>query len=93
MSYVEEVIQKLDKQLPGLDRDLLRLYALLVFVEGPTVTLKDVHDAWAIWKNETKPGHQSLIPFDMLTEEVQELDRKYAEAIVRVAVDTEDWYC
>jgi hypothetical protein len=41
-----------------------------------------VHDAWSVWRNKTDPDHRSLIPFDDLTPEVQQLDSKYREAII-----------
>ncbi len=87
MNYVEKVIEALSEELPGLDRDLLRLYALLAMTTGTETSLEDVHDAWSLWKNEIKADHKSLIPFSELTVEVQELDRKYADAIRKVALD------
>lgn len=83
-NYVQKVIDQLDESLGGLPDELLDLYTLLAFVKGDIVTLEDVHDAWAIWKNRIRPDHKSLIPFDELTLEVQELDRKYADAIAAV---------
>ncbi|UUG69500.1 hypothetical protein SEA_SHAM_199 [Streptomyces phage Sham] len=83
-NYVQKVIDQLDESLGGLPDELLDLYTLLAFVKGENVTLEDVHDAWAIWKNRIRPDHKSLIPFDELTLEVQELDRKYADAIAAV---------
>jgi hypothetical protein len=84
MNYVEAVIQRVLTVFPGMDRDLARLYALLGFVKGVNTTLEDVHDAWAIWQNETRPDHKSLVEFYKLTPEVQELDRKYMQAIVDI---------
>jgi hypothetical protein len=75
----------LRKELPGIDEDLLDLYSLLVLVQGVNTTLRDVHDAWSVWKNPIRPDHKSLIPFGDLSPEVQELDRKYADAIITVA--------
>jgi hypothetical protein len=43
------------------------------------------HDAWAVWRNTTRPDHPSLVPFDQLTPDVQELDRTYMDAIHRTA--------
>lgn len=63
------------------ERQLLDLYALLVLVKGEETTLEDVHDAWAIWRNRTKPDHPSIKPFDQLAAEVQVLDEPYAQAI------------
>lgn len=85
MSYVQRVQNALLAELPTLDRELLRLYALLVLVWGEDTTLADVHDAWAVWRTDTRPDHPSLVPFDELAPEVQELDRPYMDAIHRVA--------
>lgn len=83
MNYVEDVLLKLIDL--NLGPELTDLYALLVLVKGENTTLEDVHDAWAVWKNRIVPGHKSLIRFDGLTEEVQELDRPYKNAIVEAA--------
>lgn len=85
MNYVDETKARLDIVLPGLPEELLEFYALLVFTKGKDCTLEDVHDAWAIWRNQTNSAHRSLIPFDELTKEVQELDRRYMEGIHQVA--------
>ena len=69
----------------GCDDALLDLYTLLVFVAGDGVTLEDVHDAWALWRSRTRPAHPSIVPFEQLVAEVQEMDRAYAEAIMRAA--------
>ena len=84
MNYIAKVLALLEKNIPN-PTELLDLYALLVLVKGAETTLKDVHDAWAIWKNRINPIHKSLIEFDGLTVEVQELDRKYMEAIHQAA--------
>lgn len=84
-NYVERVRNGLADLLPDLPQDLLDLYTLLALVNGEACTLEDVHDAWAIWRNNTNSKHKSLIPFDELTIEVQELDRKYMEAIHQAA--------
>lgn len=83
-NYVQEVLDELDNEIGGLPNELLDLYGLLVFVKGDKVTLEDVHDAWSIWKNRIRPDHHSLIPFNELSERVQELDRKYADAIASI---------
>jgi hypothetical protein len=86
LNYVEIVCNKLHSLLK-LDDDLAELYALLLFSKGIATTLEDVHNAWAIWQNVSRPTHKSLIPFKDLTLEVQELDRKYMEAIHKVALE------
>lgn len=84
MNYTEKVINRLNELIPNAD-SLIDLYALLVLVKGEDTTLEDVHDAWAVWKNRINPKHESLIIFDELALEVQELDRKYMNAIHQVA--------
>ncbi len=84
-NYVQAVLDRLNQASPGLDPDLAQLYALLALVKGVDTTLEDVHDAWALWRNATNPQHKSLVPFDELTLEVQELDREYMDAIHKAA--------
>ena len=86
MSYITDITDNLTSA--GLDDcppDLLRHYALLVLTVGADTALVDVHDAWACWREATRPDHPSLVPFGDLTPEVQELDRKYMDAIRKVA--------
>jgi len=64
------------------DGDLYLIYAVLSLTKGTDTTLKDVHDAWGAWKHlRGNHDHKSIIPFDELPEDVQELDRPYMEAI------------
>ena len=84
MNYVAEVRAEV-AEATGCSGMLLDLYTLLVFTKGKFTTLEDVHDAWSVWKNAKMPDHRSLIPYDELTLEVQELDRDYANAIIKVA--------
>lgn len=83
-NYIQTVREDLAKEskCKGV---LLDLYTLLVFSKGEDCTLDDVHDAWAVWKNQIMPYHRSLIPFKDLSFEVQELDRDYMDAIRKVA--------
>lgn len=80
MNYIQKAKEILSKKI-DVENDLLNLYTLLVFTKAGKATLEDIHDAWSIWRNETKPDHKSLIPFSELTQEVQEMDREYTEAI------------
>jgi hypothetical protein len=66
---------------------LLDNYALLILTVGITCTQKHVHDAWSIWQNNINASHRSLIPFESLSKEVQELDEPFRLAIVKVAMD------
>lgn len=84
-NYVQQMLNKVSENLPGLPDELLDLYTLLALIKGESVTLKDVHDAWAVWKNRIRADHKSLIPFEALEFHVQELDRKYAEGIAKAA--------
>lgn len=85
MNYVEYVVIQLNDLIPGLPPELIDLYALLVLTQGESTSLDDVHDAWSVWKSRIRPDHHSLIPFNELSQEVQELDRKYMLAIRKVA--------
>lgn len=80
-NYIQSTTTALAQLLPDCDPTLLSLYGLLALTKGTGTTLEDVHEAWAIWRNLTNPAHKSLVPFDELTTEVQELDRPYMEAI------------
>ena len=86
-NYVQEVLDELAERLPDCDTPLLELYALLALTAGTGTTLEDVHQAWAVWRNRTRPDHPSLVPFAALAPEVRELDRKYADAIREVAAE------
>ena len=80
MNYIQKAKEELSKKI-DVENELLNLYTLLVFSKAGEATLEDIHDAWSIWRNETKPDHKSLVPFSELTLEVQEMDREYTEAI------------
>lgn len=69
------------KHPAALTSALREFYTLLVLVKGEDVTLADVHNAWAMAKSPSEPGHERIVPFDQLSPEVQELSRPYAEAI------------
>lgn len=84
-NYIQLALDILSWECPDLDPELAKLYALLALTLGPSTNLADVHDAWALWRNSTNPTHQSLVPFEELPDEVQELDRPYVEAIKRTA--------
>lgn len=85
MNYLNDVVVELTRKLTDCPGELIDLYALLAATKGEATTLKDVHEAWGIWKNRINPIHKDLIPYDELTPEVQELDRKYMYAIQTAA--------
>jgi len=84
-NYIDRIAAELAAKLPDCSADLLRVYALLVLIEGQSVTEEDVHNAWSVWRTVTQPGHPALVPFDELTPDVQALDTPYVEAIRAVA--------
>ena len=86
-NYIARITSRLNTELGDCPPDLLRLYALLVLTTGTSTTLENVHDAWAAWRDGTRPDHDCLIPFDQLLPHVQEYDRKYMDAIRKVAVE------
>ena len=63
--------------------DLLDLYTLLLLSKGPSVTGKDVHDAWAVRQVRIRPDHYSIIPYEQLDPEKHAKDDKYVQAIIR----------
>ena len=88
MNYIQKIKDLLEEELKmkGTDYEgLLDYYGLLVFTVGVNCTQEHIHDAWSLWQNETHPEHRSLIPFEELTKEVQELDEPYRLAVVKVA--------
>ncbi len=84
MNYIQQIQSELSKHM-RVSKRLLSYYSLLVITLGEDTTLADVHDAWAIDKNINMPEHRSIILFEKLTPEVQELDRNYMEAIHKTA--------
>lgn len=84
MNYISRIIAMLREEIPECDDRLLGLYALLVLSRHMNTTREDVHDAWAVWRNETNK------PLPALTPEAQALDDRYVEAIIR-KVSREYW--
>lgn len=83
INYIDEAYALVAAEMPGQDPALLQLYTLLAVTEGVNTTLQHVHDAWSLWRSATRPNHPSIVPFEALTHEVQELDRPYMDAIHR----------
>lgn len=78
----KEVLREtFEENILVVDDSLLDLYTLLLLTKGLKTTNKDVHEAWAIYTNQINPRHKSLIPFEDLTKEVQDLDTPYTETI------------
>ncbi len=88
MNYIQKIEKALDDILKMRFTDyvgLLEVYTLLVFTVGVDCTNEHIHNAWSIWQSKTEPNHKALIPFNELTEEVQDLDSKYRDAVIKVS--------
>lgn len=87
MNYIDEIALDIYERTEGPGKPdaeemvLYRMYALLSLAKGTETTTKDVHDAWAAWCAKDRPNHPSLIPFEELSGDVQELDIPYLIAI------------
>lgn len=85
MSYVDDARQALTDELARRGSEcapeLVDLYTLLVLTCGTYVDLEDVHDAWAVWTAARRPDRRSLIPFDDLAADVQQLGSADRDAI------------
>lgn len=84
-NYANRAIAAMTAIFPDKDPHLLRLYTLLALTKGAEATLSDVHDAWAMNRTLARPDHPDLVPFEQLAPESRERDRKYMEAIHKVA--------
>ena len=71
--------------MPGNDAPLYRIYAVLALAKGQQTTLDDVHDAWSAWCVSDRPYHLAIIPFNELTNDQKEQDRRYMDAIHAVS--------
>ena len=91
-TYIDTVTELVAERTHIKNKNLVHLYALLVLVKGTKITLKDVHDAWAMDMNFRPPtewcdghGHRDIIPFEELDKETQDKDKKYADALRSIA--------
>jgi hypothetical protein len=71
----------MDRIPVGDTTQLFRIYALLALSRGESVTLEDVHNAWAVWMLEQNTSHEALVPFAQLDSETAEEDRPFVRAI------------
>jgi hypothetical protein len=91
MTYLDDLAAQIEGEvpaevLPGNDRRLLfRLYALLALAKGSAVTPSDVHNAWAVWMQETDPDHHAVRPYSELDAATQAADGPFVAAIRTVA--------
>lgn len=89
MNYIEQTKDLIRKNL-RVGKNLQDFYALLILIKGEDITLKDVHDAWAVNQNRIFPEHFSVKPFEELTEEVQNKDLYYLEKLKAVAKEMKE---
>lgn len=99
-TYIDKVTDMVAGRTGIKNSDLVRLYALLVLIKGKDITLKDVHDAWAMNMNFRAQSewcygheHKCIVPFEELSEEIQNKDRKYADILIAIASETEHGIC
>jgi hypothetical protein len=101
MNYLETIAEMIFKEVQGeratfpmpsedhpyLQGDYLLYmgYALVLQAKGRHTTNRDVHDAWVMATTMEFPEHRSLIPFEELPVDTQQLDDPYRRAIQRVA--------
>jgi hypothetical protein len=91
VTYLDDLASQIKGEVPAdmlPQRDtklLFRLYALLLLAKGTAVTAFDVHNAWAVWMQETDPGHPALRPFEELDPAARASDEPFVAAIKSVA--------
>jgi hypothetical protein len=83
VTYVQDAINAVEAELPGLDPDLARLYALLALTTGTRTTPRHVHDAWAL---HARPDHPCVVPASLLSAAELDKDRPFADGIRRAAL-------
>lgn len=76
-----------DVKVPVDSESLFLLYALLATSTGTNTTLRDIHNAWAIWQFPKNPNHNALVPFEELTSDIKKEDEPFLEATLRVAAE------
>jgi hypothetical protein len=93
LNYLDELGMRIRGFVPKSDlpeeetSDLFRLYAVLLLAKGQDITSEDVHNAWVAWMTTRDPNHESLRPFEELSEDVAADDEPYLNAIQLVAGD------
>ena len=76
--------EELNQELPEVLFSYLDL-ACVSASTGTPITNEAIHDAWSIWKNTIDNTHKSIIPYNKLSIEIQELDTPYTDAVNRAA--------
>lgn len=88
MNYIDALANRIRATLPAditvpdeNATELFRLYALLALAKGTATTAEDVHDAWSCWMAGIDPGHESLVPFAVLSVDTAREDAPFVAAI------------
>lgn len=92
-TYIDEIIERVQQETGLKSKETIKMYALLVLTKGTQITLSDIHDGWSMAMNfkEFNPPHcyghehKSIVPFKELSIETQEKDRKYLNALLKIA--------
>ena len=96
MNYLDAIADKIRAAVPAHDlphddtSDLFRMYALLLLAKGEDVDATDVHNAWVAWMAGHDAAHESLMPFEALSDDVASEDEPYVKAIQVVARSQRD---
>ncbi len=91
MTYLHDLAAEIHGEVPEAVRldedttDLFLLYAILLLAKGEGVSREDVHNAWAAWKVIRGEDHESVRPFDELSDATKDEDSPFVTAIRRVA--------
>lgn len=92
MTYIDRITEEVKNELHLKDNRLIQLYAILVLTKGTEITLKDVHDAWAMnmnFKQKTDfcygHDHKSIVPFEELDICTQNKDARFVDGLRKVA--------
>lgn len=92
-TYIHKVIEKVESvfrtEQSYLSLDFVTFYTQLVLIAlsaNIEITKEMVHDAWSVttYHKDVMRLHSSMIPFDYLTEEIQELDQPYVDKLNEV---------
>lgn len=82
-TYITIAKEMIRQKLPMLSETLLGLYTLLV-VSKIRISNETVHNAWSL---SIESFHKSLLPYENLTKEVQDLDSPYRDVLIAIQKD------
>lgn len=96
-TYIDKIVSKVAAECHIKNKELTRYYALLILTKQTNITLKDVHDAWAMSMN-FRPvtsycyghDHKSIVPFDQLSKETQEKDANFVKRLNHIAKELQE---